>query len=136
MNYENINYYYVFVYGSLKNDFHNNEVLGNSEFVGSSRLKNHALYVFGTSTGIGNFPVMMPNKNHSVMGEIYIIDDYTLKLLDDVESEGNMYNRVLVDILVDGSVQEVYTYVGNQSFWLDFLILQPIDLLVVIGPST
>ena len=121
MNFENTNYYYVFVYGSLKNDFHNSGVLKYSEFVCSSRLKDHALYVFGTKTGSGNFPVMIPNKHHSVMGEVYIVDDYTLKILDDLESEGDMYNRVLVDILVDGSIQEVYTYVGNHSFWKGYL---------------
>ena len=122
-NYQPTNFYYVFVYGSLKNSFHNDIVLKDAEFVTNSRLKNHSLYVYETKTGVGNFPIMMPNKNHSVMGEIYIVDDYTLHKLDKLESEGSMYDRVLVDILIDNHLTEVYTYVGNPSFWEGYLTI-------------
>jgi len=126
---ETQNYYYVFVYGSLKKNFHNDSVLSQSEFVGTSRLKNHALYNFETSKGDGKFPIMLPASGHTVMGEVYIVDDYTLDDLDDLESEGNMYNRVLVDVLIDNSYHEVYTYVGNQSFWKDYLQLYSTERL-------
>lgn len=76
----------VFVYGSLKAGFGNHRLLSSSEFVSTGELDNAELY------SLGGFPAVIVG-NDSVSGEIYEVDEATLKALDALEGHPRFYKR-------------------------------------------
>lgn len=79
----------VFVYGSLKRGFHNNDLLDTSYFVGTGTTPpDFEMY------SAGGFPVIVYGDK-SITGEVYLVDEPTLKRLDRLESNGHMYQREL-----------------------------------------
>jgi gamma-glutamylcyclotransferase (GGCT)/AIG2-like uncharacterized protein YtfP len=107
----------VFVYGTLKKGLCNSSLLRTAEYVGTG----YTVSLFTMRT-VG-FPIIFPAENGSpVFGEVFEVDDNTLKALDNLESEGRMYNRekimvVLPDIGDAGQIEDVYVYVGNPDYW-------------------
>ena len=84
----------VFVYGTLLSGEPNNKhYLGNSE-----RMGNEVVSGF-TMISVGNFPacIQNPNSEVSILGEVWKIDEETLKRLDYLEGYPHFYNRVEVD---------------------------------------
>ncbi|MCX7845320.1 MAG: gamma-glutamylcyclotransferase [Dictyoglomaceae bacterium] len=55
---------------------------------------------------------ILPQKGSKVVGEVYNVDDVTLKIIDNFEGEGDLYERKKVMVtLEDGKEMEVWTYV-------------------------
>lgn len=98
--------YLVFVYGSLKRGFHNHRLLENSKFLGPA--KTTAEYEMFPLAG-GAFPVIVPG-NYAINGELYEVDETTLKLLDRLESNGSMYQREVTDIPSHDQLAWVYVF--------------------------
>ena len=108
----------VFVYGTLKRGIHNHHLLEQSTFVGNAyTVDTFRMFHVG-------FPIIFFD-NHpdakSVFGEVYDVDDDTLKRLDRLESEGSMYNRTPINVVleqddrtIDGNVA---VYIGNGEYW-------------------
>lgn len=80
----------VFVYGTLRKGERANSLLQNSVYCGKYYLKDCAMYDLGSYPGIKN------DKGEYVIGEVYLIDDETLKRLDSYEGEGSLYERKAV----------------------------------------
>ena len=80
----------LFVYGTLKKGGSNHSFIKGSEFLRHDILKDHAIY----KPNHFSFPIMMPNKNSKVYGEVYRVDSDTLNKLDMLEREGIFYNRI------------------------------------------
>ena len=96
----------VFVYGTLKNGYHNNPILGNSEYIGE--YKTDKKFDLVNCSPKGGFPFLIAG-NHSVIGEVYKVDNfYTLAYLDCLESHPYGYNRRLMDI--EGLDKKVWYY--------------------------
>lgn len=81
----------VFVYGTLKSGFHNHERF----------LKNYT-GVKAKAPGINlhrgpSFPFAVIGKGVAI-GELYEVDDSTLKSLDRLEGHPNFYKRILVPV--------------------------------------
>lgn len=74
----------LFVYGTLKRDFGNHRLLGDSQFLGEASTEGQ-LY----SAGI---PYMKHGPGQ-VQGEVYIVSDETLRRLDRLEGHPNWYLR-------------------------------------------
>jgi gamma-glutamylcyclotransferase (GGCT)/AIG2-like uncharacterized protein YtfP len=80
----------LFVYGTLKRNFHwNAKFLSQSEFIGSVRtVQKHALVV-----GDSCVPYLLANVDggHCIKGEVWRVDEETLKGLDEYEGVGKGY---------------------------------------------
>lgn len=102
----------VFVYGTLRKGQIRHEVLKGSLFIGYGLLKGYDMY------SLGNFPAIVKG-NGIVYGEVYSINEETLKILDYIEGvDYELYKRELQTIeLESGEVIEAFVYVfsGNLS---------------------
>ena len=97
----------LFVYGTLKRSFSNHHLLENSQFLGTGYTRTkYAMYTSGIP-----FVVKAEEVSH-IYGELYQVDDTTLKQLDWLEGHPNWYCREQVEI-VSASEQTV-------SAWLYF----------------
>tara|TARA_R100000655_G_scaffold91655_1_gene132527 strand:+ start:627 stop:1238 length:612 start_codon:yes stop_codon:yes gene_type:complete len=85
----------LFVYGTLKKGGSNHEFIEGSKFLRHEILNDHAIY---KPNGF-NFPIMIPNEDSKVYGEVYRVDSDTLYRLDMLEQEGTFYNRLDNSIL-------------------------------------
>jgi gamma-glutamylaminecyclotransferase len=100
----------VFVYGSLKAGFGNHALLDQtcSEFVLSTVTEGDNYHMFGFGQ---SFPgvIHAKNRNSRIRGEVYRVSDQGMKLLDQLESNGHLYQRELVK--VQGMEDPVWMYI-------------------------
>lgn len=104
---------YIFVYGTLLRGMERFMALYNSSFTGSGVI-NGLLFDLGSYPGISD-------GSNPVFGEVYKIDDETLKALDRIEGytsgdeKYSLYLRrkITVTMLSDGSTVSAYTYLHN-----------------------
>tara|TARA_R110001583_G_scaffold94255_5_gene237682 strand:+ start:1049 stop:1429 length:381 start_codon:yes stop_codon:yes gene_type:complete len=80
----------VFVYGTLKKGGSNHYFLKGSMFLRETILKDHSIY----APSMYGFPLLLEDKGGKVHGEVYKVNDITLRSLDMLESEGYLYNRI------------------------------------------
>lgn len=108
----------VFVYGTLKKDFHNHGCLEGATYLKDAVL-GQPMRMFDT----GGFPVLLPateNKpGYFPTGEIYELPEgregeIILARLDRLEGEGRMYHRVKAMTM---DMEEVSYYVGDADCW-------------------
>ena len=97
----------MFVYGSLKQGYWNNSVLGDSKFLGEfiTAKGGHMVdvgfpyLVFGDEIPISpwEFPThdsIAPYRSHCAKGELFYVPDSEIKLrLDRLEGQGSHYKR-------------------------------------------
>jgi gamma-glutamylcyclotransferase (GGCT)/AIG2-like uncharacterized protein YtfP len=115
----------VFVYGTLKKGHGSHNCLETSHYLGPAITVDK--YVMLT----GGFPVLLDVHDHvesrPVKGEVYEIDNATLKSLDDLEryygpGQHNSYDRLLISVQCwDGKHKldiEVQAYIGGDC-WYD-----------------
>ncbi len=89
------NSHLVFVYGSLKRGEHNHGLLRAAEYRGEARTgQQFRLYAFR------DYPALVRDENdpQAIAGEIYAVDEATLRLLDRLEDNGRLYQRVMIDV--------------------------------------
>lgn len=101
-----MNKHLVFVYGTLKKGFYNNPYLVYAKYLGEFETSeaNYRMIDLGSFPGV----VKMSGDETEgyIAGELYEVDDNTLKSLDVLEGNGQLYNRALVDIAdSDGPIQ-------------------------------
>ena len=108
----------VVVYGTLKQGNHLSYILDGCQYLKPVKIYGYKIY----HSGYG-FPFVLFTSNNDdyFYGELYEVDDSKLKVLDSVENEGTMYNRVDIalenkqlNIQPDESFLKVptYLYVG------------------------
>ncbi len=101
--------YKVFVYGSLKLGFWNNErFLSNSDYLGDSETAEHCYDMVSFTS----FPGVVEGGKYGICGEVYEVDDYTLARLDLLEGNGHFYVRKLVE-LTSGDEAWMYVLCGG-----------------------
>ncbi|MEL1135043.1 gamma-glutamylcyclotransferase [Desulfitobacterium sp. THU1] len=100
----------VFVYGTLMRGQRNHKnYLSQSEFIGCGEITGFAMYA------VSSFPGIVPENGEKVKGEVYQVDQDTLRRLDSLEGEGSLYLRKPVDVLVEGKLLQAWIYVWNQE---------------------
>jgi len=104
----------VFVYGTLCRGMMLHKHLANSRFIEEGAVS-------GTLYDLGCYPALSLRGEGLVGGEIWEIDEDTLKVLDLVEgydgSSCSLFIRKKVDIASDSGLHTgVYVYVGNMNF--------------------
>ncbi|NCB43395.1 MAG: gamma-glutamylcyclotransferase [Clostridia bacterium] len=84
----------LFVYGTLKQNCSNNHLLQTAKFLGEGRTQdNYAMYVQGIPY------VLKIEQRYCIHGELYVIDNKTLRRLDALEGHPDWYRREQVAIL-------------------------------------
>ena len=79
----------IFVYGTLKSDhFRHSSYLDGAQSIGPATIEGFTLYSVN-----GRFPAAIRTEGKQVKGEVYDVDDATVRRLDYLESNGDMYNR-------------------------------------------
>lgn len=99
--------HYVFVYGTLKTNFHNNYLMkmkenGSCRFIGNAATAEKWPLVVLTSF---NLPFLLnaKEKGDNVKGEVYKIDDCMLGFLDDFEDHPHLYQRQQIKVVIDSN---------------------------------
>tara|TARA_R110002096_G_scaffold70258_1_gene168484 strand:+ start:85 stop:444 length:360 start_codon:yes stop_codon:yes gene_type:complete len=98
----------VFVYGTLKRNEGNNDLLGDSKYLGKYETEPRWGLV-----NLGAFPGMVPS-NKAVKGEVFLVDDDTMEVIDALEGvDYGLYRRSRIYIYcpTSGSKREVWTYI-------------------------
>lgn len=101
----------VFVYGSLKQGFHNHYWLGNSVFVKSART-NDAIF---SMINLGEYPAVFTDGNAAIDGELYLVNNEVLAQLDRLEENGSVYQRQLIQLAGDPEPAWMYLYLDSNA---------------------
>lgn len=114
-DYEN---HLVFVYGSLKQGYQR-DILPTNKMLGKYRTVHSCYQLFQTSAG---FPVALHRDEMKVqdkpagyiLGELYLLEQAYIPLLDRIESNGRLYQRhqTLVQSLLFSEKQYAWMYCG------------------------
>jgi len=97
---------YLFVYGSLLSHNSHNHLLNGCKLVGKAVLEGYGLYK------VSWYPAIVPKKDAKVAGEVYEVDEKTIKEIDNFEDEGELYKRQVVEVILNGvEVLRAWTYV-------------------------
>ncbi len=84
----------VFVYGSLKQGFHNNTLLKTQKFIGKFSTAK-AIYQM---LHLGIYPGVTRQGSSYIEGELYQVSDSCLDHLDELEDNGKIYKRELIEL--------------------------------------
>lgn len=132
---KNQNTHLVFVYGTLMQDGRNAHILqdaiqsGNAHFLGKDKTyKGFVMHAFESKSNPGQlsprisdvdfFAPMMPAGH--IAGELYEVNQITLEKLDELEKNGQNYQRCTINSLESGKSAIVYfkrhAVGGNRKF--------------------
>ncbi len=113
----------IFVYGSLRKGFINNFLLKNQNYLGEFITKKE-YHLFGPKSLL--FPYLVESqinnqKQVNIYGEVYEIDETTLKKIDDYTNNPDFYLRksIKVKSVLDNSEKIVDTYFLNSIVMLN-----------------
>ena len=106
----------LFVYGTLKQGFHNHHCLGdNARFLGIGVLPGFQMY------HLGGFPAIAPwepsatqefqtAEHWKIHGELYEVDDKGFKSCDRLEGYPDFYNRTQVKVITEHGTITAWVY--------------------------
>ncbi|PKR83386.1 gamma-glutamylcyclotransferase family protein [Heyndrickxia camelliae] len=107
----------VFVYGTLRKGGANEHYLK-----GATCISNRC-WTYGElhDTGLG-YPAIKEHPSTKVFGEIYVVDDDQLKLVDELEDyeeggENNLYDRIKRTVYTNEGETEVFVYLGKNPLF-------------------
>ena len=114
---------YIFVYGTLKQGFHNHSLLEDAEFICEATTKEKYPMVNIEEY----FPYLLNKKGvgHYIKGEVYRMDDAILLLLDILEGYPEHYTRETIEVLSKGSTLKALVYFLNEE--LDYSSLELLE---------
>jgi gamma-glutamylcyclotransferase (GGCT)/AIG2-like uncharacterized protein YtfP len=102
---------YLFVYGTLLSTEYNHQTIKGSKLIGQGSI-------YGKLFDIGNYPALKEGEN-IIIGELYNIDDLTLKNCDQLEGynqddpENSPYIRKSVTVFLDKKELCAHVYYCN-----------------------
>ena len=91
--------HYLFTYGTLKNGFSNHHLLDGAEYIGAAKtLEKYSLFESG-------IPYVFKGEVVShIFGEVYRVDNPTLKIIDRLEGHPEWYRREEVGVFAENGV--------------------------------
>ena len=100
--------HYVFTYGTLLKGERNHHLISDDDYLCSGSVRGFKMFNLGTYPGI-------EYGEGEVLGELYIVDDETLKRLDYLEEEGSLYLRKITKVYTKDNEYEAFVYVYNHK---------------------
>ena len=110
----------VFVYGTLRKGCHNNHCLGDAIFVGIAKTVEKYGFFLEPEYGIPFAVERKDGRVVNVVGEVYKVNDMTLRNLDTLEGHPEAYKRLLVQVDIEGEKGE-----NSKSRKLAWIYLYP-----------
>ena len=101
--------FFVFVYGTLKRGKRVHLLLSQAKFVGEGTASRYEMYI------VRDYPGIVKGKG-KVRGEVYEVNENTLKKLDEYEGVPFYYERVMDTVELDSGEKVkayLYLYKGN-----------------------
>lgn len=100
----------VFVYGTLRRHEANHHLLHGSQCIAEQSWTKGLLY----DTGKG-YPALKESEEGTVYGELYLVDERVLGIIDDLEDyygpgKSNLYNRIEQIVYTDTNAYNAYVY--------------------------
>lgn len=104
---------YIFVYGTLKEGFHNHYLLEDAEFICEATTKEKYPMVNTEEY----FPYLLNKKGegHNIQGEVYRINKAILAMLDVLEGYPEHYTRETIEVLSKGITLKALVYFLNEE---------------------
>ena len=120
---------FVFVYGSLKAGFSNNARTGLCEYAQLS--DGYTVDTEWTMKSYGGFPAVLEGGKEAIWGEVYVIDDYMMAVLDHLEGFPKFYDRQMVSVFVDGEdkIEAWMYYMPEDSQYVQPKSTKGVDML-------
>ena len=82
----------VFVYGTLKQGYHNHRLLAQATLLGEfTTPPNYTMY------HLGGFPAVVMDGNTAIIGEVYEVDRQEFQQLDFLEGYPDFYTRDIIE---------------------------------------
>lgn len=106
--------HFVFVYGTLLKDDSNHRLLAYAKQVAESARTKGKLF----DTGFG-YPAIMRHTDEYTHGELYEVDDETLRHLDELEDyigendPANLYDRIIQEVETEHGTRQAYVYLAG-----------------------
>lgn len=96
----------IFVYGTLRKGHSNNHLLKDACCYGvGSTVANYAMYL------VSSFPYVTSSETrYPIIGELYAVDEATLKDLDKMEGHPRHYERRETQVTVEGQQYTAWMY--------------------------
>jgi len=96
----------VFVYGTLRNGHSNHHLLKEAFCFGTGSTEaSYAMYL------ISGYPYVTSSESrYPIVGELYAVDDDTLKILDSMEGHPRYYERRETTVIVCGDNHVAWMY--------------------------
>lgn len=103
----------IFVYATLMSGgVNHNMFLKGQEFFGKAHLNGYVLYYLGWYPG----GVKSCDKNDRIKEEVYRVDDNTIRQIDYLEGNGDLYIRKIEPVQLGcGTTMEAYVYEYQKS---------------------
>ncbi len=95
----------VFVYGSLLAGLHNHRLLHSARFVAPGETRPEY-----EMRSLGGFPGVLAGGSTTIVGEVYAVDDDTLRQLDRLEGHPHFYKRTATVVRIAGAAHWVWMY--------------------------
>ena len=107
----------MFVYGTLRQRFHNHHLLVSSNFIGAAKtVEKYTMYTSGIP-----FVAKSPEISH-ITGELYSVTPETLAWVDELESyypkspEKSWYVREEIEVICDdGEKEKAFIYFNDKN---------------------
>ena len=100
--------HYVFTYGTLLKGERNHHLISDDDYLCDGSINGFKMFNLGTYPGI-------EYGEGEVLGELYMVDDETLKRLDYLEEEGSLYLRKITKVYTKDNEYEAFVYVYNHK---------------------
>ncbi len=102
---------YIFVYGTLMSGFGNNALLKNSRLVEAATTEDNLVLL------ANSIPYLLDEEGKSyVRGEIYEVNENSLKKIDQLEGHPDWYSRKIISVVTDlGDKMEAWVYFMPRS---------------------
>jgi gamma-glutamylcyclotransferase (GGCT)/AIG2-like uncharacterized protein YtfP len=98
--------YNLFVYGTLLSGETHHHMLDGTQRLGPARtLPVHTLY------DLGEYPAMVAGGTTAIAGELYVVGEVILAILDDFEGAPTLFHRARIQ-LEDGRSATTYLWTG------------------------
>ena len=99
----------AFVYGTLMRGERAEHLLSEATYIGRCRLQDYAMY------HLGRYPGIQPCAGEVVYGELYLIHDQMVQMLDEYEVEGTLYDRKTVTVQWEDQLVEAEAYIYKKD---------------------